>query len=326
MGGDYAPQNAVVGAIEAFNSSDFELILVGKEKEILDVLKNNNLEFNKDCIVNADEVITMADKPTEALKTKRNSSIFIGTQLVKEGKADAFVSAGNTGAVMAASTLILGRIKGVSRPTIGTFFPSSGEVTTIFDVGSNVDAKAQWLFEYAVMGSIFVKEIYGVKTPTIGLLNVGEEDGKGNEAAQAAFKLIKQSNLNFLGNIEGRDILAGKANVVVCDGFIGNIILKFGESVPKLLKSLLKDYAEKSLGNKLKIGLVKGALKEVFAPFDPAGYGGVPLLGVNGITIIGHGSSSVLAIKNMVLRAKEMYDKNLTKKIEESLNLYLREK
>ena len=324
MGGDYAPANAVLGAINAaVENSDIELYLVGKEEAILQVLNDNKISFDKSRIVNADEVIGMSDSPTAALKTKPNSSIVIGAKLVKDKKADAFVSAGNTGAMMAASTLLIGRLKGCSRPTIGATFPTAHDkYCMVYDVGASVDCKPSHLFEYALMGSLFVKEIFGVKNPTVGLLSVGEEESKGNELTFATHKLLKNSQLNFIGNVEGRDILKGTTDVVVCDGFVGNIILKFAESFMGTLKSTLKSYAEKGIMNKLKALVTKITLKEALVKFDYQTYGGVPLLGVNGISIIGHGSSSALAIKNMVLRAKEMHDKNLIQKFEESLKAY----
>ncbi|MDP4175520.1 MAG: phosphate acyltransferase PlsX [Bacteroidota bacterium] len=323
MGGDFAPQNAVLGALQAASmDTSIELFLVGRKNEILDVINKNNLHFDDSHIIHADEVITMSDSPVLALKTKPNSSIVVGAKLVREKKADAFVSAGNTGAMMSASTLIIGRIPGVGRPTIGTIMPAETGICTIFDVGASVDSKPNHLLEYAVMGSIFVREIYGIKDPKVGLLSVGEEDSKGNKVTASAFKMLKKTKLNFVGNIEGRDILKGKVNVVVCDGFVGNILLKFAESFVGLLKSKIKAFAYKGLINKIRVLLMKGTLKMVMKEFDYQSYGGVPLLGVNGISIIGHGSSSVLAIKNMVLRAKEMYDKNLTNKIEESLKEY----
>lgn len=322
MGGDFAPQNAVVGAIDALREDpSIELLLVGRKQDILDVLEKNHLEFDAGNIIHADEVISMSDSPT-MLKTKKDSSIVVGVNLVRDGRADAFVSAGNTGAVHAASTLFMGRLDGVSRPTIGTFMPSEGGVCTIFDAGANVDSKARFLFEYAVMGSIFVREIYGIQNPTVGLLNVGEEDSKGPDVIKETFGLLKNSQLNFIGNIEGRDILKGRANVVVCDGFVGNIILKFGESMPKLLKAMLKEYASKGILNKLKVAFAYSALKEALKPMDYQLHGGVPLLGVRGISIIGHGSSTPLAIKNMVFRAAEMYNKDLTNKIETSIRQY----
>jgi len=323
MGGDYAPQNAVVGAIEAsMENPGFDLFLVGKEKEILRVIADNNLSFDNSRVINAEEIIEMGDTPTEAIKKKPNSSIVVGARYVKEKKAHAFVSAGNTGAMMAASTLIMGRIPNVGRPTIGAEIPNIYGTCFLFDVGAGKDAKPNHLFEYAVMGTIYAKELGGVANPKVGILSMGEEDSKGNEVTTAAFKMLKDSKLNFIGNVEGRDILTGKVDVVVCDGFIGNILLKFGESVPKLLKHLLKKTADKNFIDKIKIGLFKGTLKKALKDLDYQEHGGVPLLGVNGISIIGHGSSTSKAIKNMVFRAYDMYKKNLNQKIEESLKEY----
>lgn len=324
MGGDYAPQNAVIGAVEAARENpSFDLFLVGKEKEISRVISDNKLSFDNSKIINAEEIIEMGDSPTDAIKKKANSSIVIGARYVKEKKAHAFVSAGNTGAMMAASTLIMGRIPNVGRPTIGAEIPNVNGTCFLFDVGAGKDAKPSHLFEYAVMGTIYARELGGVKNPQIGILSMGEEESKGNEVTAAAFKMLKESKLNFIGNVEGRDILTGKVDVVVCDGFIGNILLKFGESVPKLLKHLLKKTAEKNFLDKLKIGLFKGTLKKALKDLDYQEHGGVPLLGVNGISIIGHGSSTPKAIKNMVFRAYEIYKKNLNKKIEESLKEYV---
>lgn len=323
MGGDFAPANAVLGAIEAFSEKkNFDLFLVGKEKRISEVLSSNNLSFQKDFIVNADEVIEMGDSPAATLKTKPNSSIVIGAQFVRDKKADAFVSAGNTGAMMAASTLIIGRIPGLGRPTIGAEMPSVNGVCYLYDVGASKDSKPIHLFEYAVMGTIFAKEMGSVSNPKVGVLSMGEEEGKGNEVTEAAGKLLRDSKLNFIGNVEGRDILAGDVDVVVCDGYVGNIILKFGESVPKLLKHLLTKTAERSFIDKLLIGLSKGVLKKSLKSLDYQEYGGVPLLGVNGISIIGHGSSSVKAMKNMVLRANEMHQKQLVQKMTKAISEY----
>ena len=323
MGGDFAPQNTVIGAIQASEENkNIELYLVGREKEILNIISGNNLSFKNENIINADEVIEMGESPTSALKKKLNSSIVVGAKLVKDKKAEAFVSAGNTGAMMAASTLIMGRIPGVGRPTIGTIFPNEAGVSTVFDVGASVDSRPIHLLEYAIMGTIYTREIYGIENPKVGILSVGEEESKGNEITIAAASLIKKTQLNFIGNVEGRDILKGTVHVVVCDGFVGNILLKFGEGVLNYLKFKLKDYAETNFFNKLKVGLVKSTLKDILKQFDYQEYGGVPLLGVNGISIIGHGSSTPKAIKNMVLRANEMHSKNLVEKISKSINKY----
>jgi len=323
MGGDYAPQNAVVGAIDAYNEmNDFELFLIGKKDEIIQVIKSNQLSFDEKFIVHTEEIIEMGDSPTSAIKSKPNSSIVKGAQLVRDGKADAFVSAGNTGAMMSASTLIMGRIPGVGRPTIGAEMPNVHGVCYLYDVGAGKDAKPSHLFEYAIMGTIYAKEMGGVKNPSVGILSMGEEESKGNEVSTEAFKLLKSSKLNFIGNVEGRDILTKQVDVIVCDGFIGNIILKFGESVPKLLKHLLTKTAESSFFDKLKVGLSKGALKKSLKSLDYQEHGGVPLLGVNGISIIGHGSSTPKAIKNMVFKAREMHRKDLLIKIENSIKQY----
>lgn len=320
MGGDFAPLVAVEGAILASaEQKNIEVYLAGHKEKILNVLKKNNLQFDENYIIHASQVIEMGDAPASSLKSKPDSSIVVGCQYVKDKKADAFVSAGNTGAMMTASTLIIGRIRGVGRPTIGAEFPSTKGSCYLYDVGAGKDAKPQHLFEYAIMGVIFAKEMNGINNPSVGLLSMGEEESKGNEVTLAAYKLLKESELNFIGNVEGRDILNGQADVIVCDGFVGNIILKFGESVPKLLKHLLQQTAEESFLDKLKIGLSKGVLKKSLSPLDYQEKGGVPLLGVNGISIIGHGSSTEKAIKNMVLKAYEMYQHRLVEKIEKSL-------
>jgi phosphate acyltransferase len=328
MGGDYAPKNEILGAMAALHeNSNFELILIGDKDKILSVAREENINLDENLIYHASQVIDMHDKPTDAIKTKKDSSIVVGAKLVHDKQADAFVSGGNTGAVLAASTLLMGRIHGVSRPTIGAAFPTVGSKSCIvFDAGSSVDSKPQHLFEYAVLGSIFCREMYGIENPSVGLLNVGEEESKGNELTFATDKLLKNSKLNYYGNVEGKDILKGTVDIVVCDGFVGNVILKFGESVFSLLKTRIKNYAENGLINKLKALVVKSVLKVALSDMDYQTHGGVPLLGINGISIIGHGSSSPLAIKNMILRAKEMYDKNLTTKFEEALKKYAIEK
>ena len=323
MGGDFAPENTVLGAIQALNENkNFDLYLAGNQHTILEVISSNKLTFNKEKIIHTAQVIEMGDSPTVSIKSKPDSSLVVGAQWVRDKKAEAFVSAGNTGAMMAVSTLIMGRIPGVGRPTIGAEMPSVNGICYLYDVGAGKDAKANHLFEYALMGSIFAAEMGRKANPTVGVLSMGEEEGKGNEVSEEAAMLIKKSKLNFIGNVEGKDILGGKVDVVVCDGFVGNIILKFGESVPKLLKHLMQKTAEKSFFDKLKIGLSKGSLKKALKVLDYQEYGGVPLLGVNGISIIGHGSSTPKAIKNMVLRAYEMHQKKLVNKIANSIKQY----
>lgn len=321
MGGDFAPANEVAGAIESLRHgmNDFEVILVGREREIREQIQRHNAAGLPLSIVNADEVITMDDPPTAALRQKRNSSLAVGMQLHKEGKADAFASVGNTGAVLSASTLILGRIKGVSRPTIAAFFPSEKGTCVLVDAGTNVDCRAQHLYEFAVMGSMYSKKVFKHENPTVGLLNVGEEKSKGTEAVQEAYTLLERSQLNFIGNVEGRDILKGTAEIIVCDGFVGNVVLKFGESVPSFLKSKLKQYAAGSFIRTLLIGAARGSLRASLREMDYEEFGGVPVLGVNGVSIIGHGSSSPKAIRNMIYKAVEVAKSQLNTYIEEAM-------
>ena len=324
MGGDFAPLVVIQGAIDALKiDPDIEVLLVGRKSVITELIRKEGLNFDESKIVNAEEVIEMKDNPTSALKTKKDSSIVVGALLVRDKKADAFVSAGNTGAMMAASTFLIGRIKGVGRPTMGATIPNQkGRITSVFDAGASVDSKPIHLVEQAILGNILAKEIYNLENPTVGILSVGEEESKGNELTFAASNLLKELDLNFIGNVEGRDILKGTADVVVCDGFVGNIILKFAESIIPMLRYKLKSHAKKNLWNALKVLLFKGTLKGALQDLDYQSHGGVPLLGIRGISIIGHGSSSALAIRNMILRAKEMYDKNLIQKFEEALKDY----
>lgn len=321
MGTDRAPSEDVRGAVDALQEMksrgrNFRLILVGHQAELeKELAKFPAADRSLITVVNATEVIAMDDEPAQAVRSKRDSSIVRGLTLHREGAADAFVSAGNTGAVMAASTFILGRIPGIARPTIASQFPSANGYTIVADVGANVDTKPRNLYEFAVMTSVYAESIFGYQHPTVGLLNVGEEEGKGEERAVQAYDLLKASNLNFVGNVEGRDILKGTVRVVICDGFTGNIILKFAESVPGLLRTKLTNYANSGFLKKLMTGLSKGVLKGVFREMDYQEYGGVPLLGVNGVSIIGHGGSTAKAIKNMIFKAEEMVRKEVNQKI-----------
>ena len=321
MGGDFAPANVIAGAIAALRETNnrFEVVFIGPEPVVAAQLQSAGANGCAYRIVNATEIIDMHDAATAALKQKKNSSITVGMTLHKEGGADAFVSAGHSGAVMSTATLILGRIEGVSRPTIGTFFPSMRGVCLLVDAGANVDCKPQHLFEFGLMGSIYAHHMFNIERPTVGLLSIGEEPSKGNDAVKEAHNLFAQSTLNFLGNVEGRDILQGKADVVVCDGFVGNIILKFAESVPAFFKHVLGQYMKKSLRLKLMGLMMRGTLRGALKSMDYEEYGGVPVLGVNGVSIIGHGKSTPKAIKNMILKAEETVKKRINYRIQESL-------
>jgi phosphate acyltransferase len=327
MGGDHAPAVVVEGVIHALRAAPgrFRVTLVGPQERIaseLAVCAARSLTPPEGSVTveHASEVITMEDSPTAALRTKKDSSIARGLSLHREGTVQGFVSAGNTGAVLSASTLILGRVEGVSRPTIGALIPTTGTPSLLLDAGANVDCKPRHLFEFGVMGSIYMSALRGVERPRVALLNVGEEEKKGNEAVLETFALLKASGLNFIGNIEGRDVLKGTADVVVCDGFVGNILLKFGESVPSFLKAKFVAFAAQSLANKLVALIARGGLRSVMKELDYQEHGGVPLLGVNGVSIIGHGGSSARAIMNMIYRAEEMIRHDVNGLIRKELN------
>jgi len=323
MGGDYAPENVVAGALDALRESGgrFTVLLVGQRERVQQELDRYSPRHG--CtIVDAREVVTMDDAPNAALKTKRDSSITVGVSLHRDGKADAFVSAGNTGAVMSASTLILGRLAGIARPTIGALLPTERTPCLLVDAGANVDSRPRHLFEFSVMGSVYVSSMLGNGNPRVGLLSIGEEDSKGNEASLEALRLLRESKLNFVGNVEGRDVLRGKVDVAVCDGFVGNILLKFGESIPAFLKAKFTAYAKKSFLNTLIMVIARRGMKAVLSELDYQEHGGVPLLGVSGVSIIGHGRSTPKAIKNMIFRAEEMVTRRVNASIEEAILNY----
>jgi glycerol-3-phosphate acyltransferase PlsX len=321
MGGDFAPQAIVEGAYlyQKETNISHEIVLIGRQILIEQALnKYRNWQDKKISIIHTEEKIEMNESPTEALKKKKNSSMFLGINLHKQREVNAFVSAGNTGAQMAASLLNLGRIPGVARPAIGAFLPSEKGMVFLIDVGANVDCKPIHLYQFGVMAEIFVEHIFADAELTIGLLNIGEEDKKGNELSQSAFQLLKNDLKNFVGNIEGRDILKGKVDIIVCDGFTGNIILKFAESVMGVLSKSIK----RNLGSNLFINLgallVKPAFSEIKKRYDYQEYGGVPLLGVNGISIICHGNSSAKAIKNAIHVAQKMSREKVNEHIADS--------
>lgn len=321
MGGDFAPKNVIAGtaAVVREASPRFTVVLVGPENIIRNELRQYPDIEGKVSIVDASQVIDMHDEAVAGIKQKRNSSISVGMTLHKEGKVQAFVSAGHSGAVLSSATLILGRIGNISRPTIGAFLPSERGVCLLLDAGANVDCKPQNLREFALMGSIYSREMFSIPQPSVGLVSIGEEESKGNDLTRGAHALLKDSKLNFIGNVEGRDILAGKADIVVCDGFIGNVLLKFGESIPAFFKSRLKLAAKKNIPLKIMGLFMRQALRGVMKSMDYEESGGVPILGVKGVVIIGHGKSTAKAIKNMILRAEETVRKNINERIQEAL-------
>ncbi len=305
MGGDYAPKEPVLGAIEAAKqfSSDIELVLIGDESSIITICNEYNTDPATFDIVHAPGVISMSEHPTKAFATKQNSSIVTGFDLLGKKEIDIFCSAGNTGAMMVGSMMVSKVIPGIIRPAISSILPKvTGGEGVILDVGINSDCKPDVLQQFAVLGSIFAEHVYHIKNPKVGLMNIGEEPEKGNLVTKEAHNLLKETlGINFIGNVEGRDLFNDKADVIVCDGFTGNIILKEAESIYSIMKS-------------------RNIHDEYFDRYDYENYGGTPVLGINSSVIIAHGISKAKAFKNMVLLSKEMVDANLTEKISRALN------
>lgn len=317
MGGDHAPGEIVRGAVEAAREYRQEVILVGDQEKISAELGGAPPGFIE--ILHAPEIIAMGEHPAVAVRRKKQSSIVQAVKLVQEGKAAAVVSAGSTGAAMAAALLGLGRIRGIDRPAIASILPRRVGTTVLLDAGANVDCKPHNLLQFGIMGSLYAEKILGVLMPRVGLLNVGEEETKGNELTLAAFPLLREARINFLGNVEGRDIFAGTVDVVVCDGFVGNIVLKAGEGLAAALIHMVKEEVSKSWLAKMGTAMAIPALKGFKRRVDYAEYGGAPLLGVNGVVIICHGSSTSRAIKNAIKRAREAVENRLVDAIRTSI-------
>ena len=315
MGGDFAPEQIVFGAIRAAKKYDCEIVLVGDEQRIQEVLQRDKSGADlKISIHHASEVIGMDEHPVTAVRRKKDSSVVVATRLVKNGECDAVISAGSTGAAVASALLILGRIKGIDRATIATPIPNlKGGATLLMDSGANVDSKPKHLLQSALMGSIYSQHVFNVKNPRVGLLNIGEEETKGNEQALATYPLLKNmTTINFVGNAEGRDITKGNFDVVVCDGFVGNVVLKFAEGLAKTILKLIRE-AIKEGGLLAKLGalLLAPVLKKLAKRVDAAEYGGAPLLGVDGCCIISHGSSNAKAVCSAIGVASEYVEENI---------------
>jgi len=318
MGGDHAPGEIVRGAVEAAREYRQKIILVGDQEKIMLELGQSPPEQIE--VFHAPEVIAMGEHPAVAVRKKKQSSIVQAVRLVREGEAMAVVSAGSTGAAMVASLLGLGRIQGIDRPAIASILPRNGGATLLIDAGANVDCKPQHLLQFAIMGSLYAEKILGIPSPRVGLLNVGEEETKGNELTLAAFPLLRQAeNINFTGNVEGRDIFAGTVDVVVCDGFVGNIVLKAGEGLAIALLKMIKEEVTRSWLAKMGTALATSAFRCFEKRIDYAEYGGAPLLGVNGVSIICHGSSTARAIKNAIKRAREAVEAGLVDAIKSNV-------
>lgn len=321
MGGDHAPRPEVEGAVAAARELGVRVLLVGLPAEIKRELARQPHKGLPIEIVEATEVITMTDSPTQAFRKKKDSSAHVATRLVRDGVADAVVSAGNTGAVMAVARFGLGTLSSVDRPALAAPFPTAGGGTAVLlDVGANVDSKPGHLVQFAVMGEIYYRAIFGTRRPKVAVLSIGEEEMKGNELTREVHSRLKHSTLNFVGNVEGRDIFGGDVDVVVCDGFIGNIALKISEGVAQHIATLLKDALQSTLSSQVGYVLSKRAYKNFRKKIDYSEYGGAPLLGVKGVTVIGHGSSNALAIKNAVRVATELGRGGVNDKIEHELS------
>lgn len=321
MGGDHAPRTEVEGSILAAREFDVRILLVGRPDELKRELSRHSQRGISVEIVPATEVITMSDSPTHAFRKKKDSSAHVAVRLVQQGQADAVVSAGNTGAVMTVARFILGTLPSVQRAALAAPFPTSrGGVAVILDVGANVDSKVAHLIQFAVMGEIYYRVIFGTRRPKVALLSIGEEEMKGNDLTREAYNRLKHLPLNFTGNVEGREVFSGAVDVIVCDGFIGNVALKISEGVAQHIATLLKKALKSTLSSQVGLMLSRSAYQTFRRSIDYSEYGGAPLLGVRGVTIIGHGGSNVNAIKNAVRVAAELARAHVNEKIEQELS------
>ncbi|MFH1562819.1 MAG: phosphate acyltransferase PlsX [Nitrospirota bacterium] len=321
MGGDHAPEAIVAGVVDALRELNgiAQITLVGKEDIVAKELSRYHMKGMPIVIKNATQTIEMHESPAQAVKTKKDSSIVVATRALREGEVQAVVSAGNTGAVMASSLIELGRLKGVSRPAIATLIPTLEGASILLDVGANVDCKPNHLLQFAMMGDVYARYILKKTNPKIGILSIGEEEGKGNTLTCEAFNLLQHTSLNFIGNVEGRDIINGKVDVIVCDGFVGNVVVKFGESLVEMIIGFLKRELSKNLSLKIGAFLSKPVFKKFKKLLDYSEYGGAPLLGINGVCIICHGASSAKAVKNGIRVACEFIDHQVNLHIEERI-------
>ena len=320
MGGDFAPRAVVAGAVQAAREYGLGIILVGAESTVQAELKKHPAASALPVeIRNATQVVDMLDSPATVFRRKKDSSIRVANDLVKTGEAVAVISAGHTGAAMATSLFVLGMVEGVERPAIATVMPTVSGACVVLDVGANVDCKPNHLLQFAIMGEVFARNLLKIPNPRVGLLSIGEEATKGNELTKEAFKLLTETSLNFIGNVEGRDVMSGRADVVVCDGFIGNVVLKTSEAVAESIGMLLRENIKSSMLRKAGYLLMRPAFQALKHKMDYAEYGGAPLLGVDGISIISHGRSSDRAIKNAIRVAAEFAKSDVNRHIHDDI-------
>ena len=323
MGGDNAPAEIVKGAVEAVNSrEDIFVYLTGKKEAVENELQKYTFPKDRIQAVNAEEVIETAEPPVMAIRRKKDSSIVAGMNMVKKKEADAFVSAGSTGAILVGGQLIVGRIKGIERPPLAPLIPTKDGVALLIDCGANVDARPSHLVQFAQLGSIYMENVVGVKNPRVGIVNIGAEEEKGNALVKETFPLLKEcTGIRFIGSVEARDIPQGVCDVVVSEAFVGNVILKLYEGVGATLISKVKSGMMTSLRSKIGALLVKPALKETLKSFDASQYGGAPLLGLNGLVVKSHGSSNAVEIKNSIIQCVQFKQQKINEKIKENIIL-----
>lgn len=321
MGGDYAPEQTVKGAVEAVNSSDeIRVILVGKQDMIAKELEKYKYAKEDIEVVHASEIIDMGDVPTVAIKDKKDSSLVVAMRLVREGKADALVSAGSTGAVLVGGQLVVGRLKGIKRPPLAPFIPTTKGFSLLIDCGANVDARPEHLVQFAQMGSIYYENVMGKKNPTVALLNIGTEEEKGNQLVKDTKPLMKEcKNINYIGSVEARELVSGAADVIVCEAFVGNVVLKFFEGLALTLFGSLKEGLMSSTRTRLGALLVKPALKGLKNQFDTSSQGGAPLLGLKGLVVKAHGNSSSKEIEIALKQCISFKKQKINEKIKESI-------
>jgi phosphate acyltransferase len=319
MGGDLAPQSVVEGAVRAAMEDGCAILLVGDRARVEPELRRHGSAGGRIEVVHAEEVVGMDEPAITPIRKKRRSSLRLCAELVKEGRAQAMVTAGNTGATMAVAKMVIGTVAGVDRPALAAVLPNASGRTVLLDVGANVDSKAVHLREFAVMGHFYAQEVIGTAAPRIGLMSVGEEEGKGTDLTREAYKLLKTTGLNFVGNVEGRDVFSGKVDVIVCDGFVGNAVLKSAEALAEFIRRMLREEIAAAPGGKLGYLLAKGAFERFRQRTDYTEYGAAPLLGINGGCFIGHGRSNAHAVQNAIRRAVEFSNARLDSKIRDKI-------
>ncbi|HHW00061.1 MAG TPA: phosphate acyltransferase PlsX [Clostridiaceae bacterium] len=321
MGGDNAPDAIVNGCIDAVKcQTGFDIILIGDDDRIRKILESRKFSSPRIQVIHAKEVITNEDIPTRAIRLKKNSSMVVGFNMLKQKEGDVLISAGNTGALLTGALLILGRLKGVERPALGAVIPTKKGKALLIDAGLNSTCKPTNYLQFGILGSVYFKELFGIESPSVGLVNMGTEAKKGTQVLKNAYELLSKSNLNFIGNVEGRDIPEGNVDIAVCDGYVGNVLLKFLEGAGSFFMAFLKGMFKRTIFSKLSLLFVMRDMKEFKKQLDADVDGGAPILGVNGLVIKSHGNSNARTIKHVVLKAYNLVNNSLMEKIQRSLS------